>query len=241
MGRLVKVNIMNILKEFPDRQALVNELADEIASLLVQGINKKGKASLAVSGGSTPVELFEHLSEMDIPWDRVFVFPVDERWVEPIDPDSNERLVRDHLLKNRAAAATFIGMKNSAPTAGEGEKQCERRLSQVPLPFDVLVLGMGSDGHTASLFPGAEKLPAATDMNSGRTCMALAPLTAPHERMSLTLPVILSAETIFLHIQGQEKMDVLNEALKEDEPVEDMPIRFVLRNGKKPVLIYWAP
>ncbi len=230
----------NILKEFTDRQSLVNELADEIASMLAKGVEEKGRASLAVSGGSTPVDLFEHLSGMDIPWDRVFVFLVDERWVEPVDPDSNEKLVRDHLLKNKAAAATFIGMKNSAPTAGEGEKECEERLSKIPLPFDVLILGMGGDGHTASLFPGAEKLQAATDMDSGRTCMALAPLTAPHERMSLTLPIILSARKIFLHIVGQQKKNVLDKALG-DGPAEDMPIRFVLRNEKKPVLIYWAP
>ncbi len=228
------------INEFPDRQTLVNALSDEIASLLAAGIEKKGRASLAVSGGSTPVALFEELSSKDIPWEKVVIFLVDERWVEPTDPDSNEKLVRDHLLGNRAAAATFIGMKNSAPTAGEGEAGCEEQLKKVPVPFDVLILGMGGDGHTASLFPGAKKLPAATDMKSGRTCMALAPLTAPHERMSLTLPVILSAGNIFLHIVGPEKKKVLENALS-DGPPEEMPIRFVLRNEEKPVNVYWAP
>jgi 6-phosphogluconolactonase len=99
---------------------------------------------------------------------------------------------------------------------------------------------MGGDGHTASLFPGAKKLPAATDMNSGKTCMALAPLTAPHERMSLTLPVILAAGRLFLHIVGQGKKDVLDRAMA-DGPAEEMPIRFVLRNVKNPVSIFWAP
>ena len=231
---------MKKLYEFPDRQALVTELAGNVTSLLTRGIKDNGRASLAVSGGTTPVALFEHLSGMDIPWKDVVIFLVDERWVEPGDPDSNERLVRDHLLKDRAQAAQFIGMKNGAATAGEGEGECEERLKEVPLPFDVLILGMGGDGHTASLFPGAEKLPAATDMNSGRTCMALAPLTAPHERMSLTLPVILSAKNIFLHIVGPEKMQVLEKALS-DGPLEEMPIRFVLRNEKNTVAVYWAP
>lgn len=231
---------MNILNEFPDRQSLVSQLAGEITSLLVKGIAEKGRASLAVSGGSTPVALFEYLSAMDIPWKNIFVFLVDERWVDPDDPDSNERLVREHLLKDKAAAATFIGMKNSAPVAGEGERECEERLRQVPLPFDVLILGMGGDGHTASLFPGAAKLPAATDMNSGRQCMALAPITAPHDRMSLTLPVILSAGKIFLHIVGQEKKDVLDRAMAQGL-AEEMPVRFVLRNEKNPVSVYWAP
>ncbi len=228
------------LHEFQDRQSLVRELADETASLLRRGMEENGRASLAVSGGSTPLTLFEHLSHMDIPWKDVVIFLVDERWVDPSDPDSNERLVRDHLLQDKAAAATFIGMKNSAPTAGEGERQCEEQLGKVPLPFDVLILGMGGDGHTASLFPGAKKLPAATDMNSGRTCMALAPLTAPHERMSLTLPVILSAGKIFLHIMGREKREVLERA-SADGPSQEMPIRFVLRNENNPVSVFWAP
>ncbi len=231
---------MENLHKFPDRNALVTALAGEVTSMLARGIEQNGRASLAVSGGSTPVELFEHLSGMDIPWKDVVIFLVDERWVEPDDPDSNERLVRDHLLKGRAQAAQFIGMKTRAATAGEGEAECEERLKDVPLPFDCLILGMGGDGHTASLFPGAKKLPAATDMNSGRQCMALAPLAAPHERMSLTLPVILSAKNLFLHIVGSEKMQVLEKALA-DGPPEEMPIRFVLRNKEKPVNVYWAP
>ena len=231
---------MKTLHEFPDRQALVRELADDVTSLLTKCIEQNGSASLAVSGGSTPVDLFERLSGMDIPWQDVVIFLVDERWVEPDDNDSNERLVRTHLLKDRAASARFFGMKNRAATAGEGEKKCEEELKKVPLPFDVLILGMGGDGHTASLFPGAIKLPAATDMNSGRTCMALAPVTAPHERMSLTLPVILSARNIFLHIVGPEKRKVLEKAMA-DGPPEEMPIRFVLRYEKNPVAVYWAP
>ncbi len=228
------------LHEFEDRNTLVKELADRVASLLAGSIEQEGRASLAVSGGTTPVALFEQLSGVDIPWRDVVIFPVDERWVEPDDADSNERLVRTHLMKDRAAEAKFFGMKNRAATAGEGEEACEEILKNVPLPFDVLILGMGGDGHTASLFPGAEKLAMATDMNSGRKCMALAPVTAPHERMSLTLPVIVSAGNIFLHIVGPEKKRVLEKAL-QDGPAEEMPVRFVLRNENRPVEVYWAP
>jgi len=185
---------MNVtFNDFPDRRKLVVSLADLVGKLLTDGITANGRASLAVSGGSTPVALFEQLSGMDIPWQDVVITLVDERWVEPTEDDSNEHLVRRHLLKDKAAAAVFIGMKNWASTASEGEGGCEQNLQKVPRPFDVLILGMGGDGHTASLFPGAEKLAAATDMNSGRSCMGLAPLTAPHERMSLTLPVILDS------------------------------------------------
>ena len=232
--------MLAVNKEFQDRESLVVELAGRIAALLAAGIRTNGKASLAVSGGSTPVVLFKHLAGMDIPWQDVVVTLVDERWVEPTENDSNERLVQNHLLQSKAAAATFIGMKNAAPTAAAGEAECERRLQKAPLPFDVLILGMGGDGHTASLFPGADKLAAATEMDSGRSCMGLAPLTAPHERMSLTLPAILNSRQIFLHIVGQDKKHVLKKA-NTDGPARELPIRFILRQQITPLSIYWAP
>ena len=232
---------MNVtFKDFPDRRKLVVSLADLVGELLTEGVTANGHASLAVSGGSTPVALFEQLSGMDIPWRDVVITLVDERWVEPTEDDSNEYLVRRHLLKDKAAAAAFIGMKNGASTASEGEGECEQNLQKVSRPFDVLILGMGGDGHTASLFPGAEKLAAATDMNSGRSCMGLAPLTAPHERMSLTLPVILDSRQLFLHIVGQDKKNVLETATAGGS-AEEMPIRFVLNQQSTPLSVYWAP
>lgn len=227
-------------QQYPDRKTLVTKLANQIAALLSKGVKENGKASLAVSGGSTPVALFEQLSGLDIPWQHVVITLVDERWVEPTEEDSNERLVRMHLLQNKAATATFVSMKNGATTTGEGEAECEQQFKKIPQPFDALILGMGNDGHTASLFPGAEKLAAATDMDSGRTCMGLAPLTAPHERMSLTLPVILASKQLFLHITGKEKKEVLAKT-QADGASEEMPIRFVLRQQSTPLSVYWAP
>ena len=227
-------------KEFQSREDLVVELAGRIAELLAAAVKARGQASLAVSGGSTPVALFELLSAMDIPWQDVVITLVDERWVEATEKDSNERIVDKHLLQNNAAAAHFIGMKNRAPTAGAGEAEYEQQLQKVPRPFDVLILGMGGDGHTASLFPGAVNLPAATDMNSGRSCIGLAPLTAAHERMSLTLPAILGSRQIFLHIAGADKKKVLQQA-KTDGPAGEMPIRFILRQQTVPLSVYWAP
>ncbi len=231
------------LHSFPDRDSLTNELAATITTLLNQGISRNGRASLAVSGGSTPVQLFECLSNIDLPWQNIDISLVDERWVVPIDPDSNEHLVKTHLLQNRAKAANFTGMWNSAKTASEGEDKCNAQLQKIHRPFDVLLLGMGGDGHTASLFPGAARLSQATDMNSGKVCMGIAPVTAPHERMTLTLPVILESKQIFLHITGQNKKDVLEKALAAG-PVEEMPIRFILQNQlqkqKMNLSIYWS-
>lgn len=224
---------------FQNREKLLENLTATIADYLVEGIRENGQASLAVSGGSTPVDLFKKLSTLQIPWDQVSICLVDERWVEPTEADSNEKLVRTHLLQNKAAAATFTGMKTSAPTATKGVQQCKQNLQKISLPFDVLILGMGSDGHTASLFPGAKKLAAATDMQSENICIGIAPLTAPHERMTLTLPAILNSRQIILHITGQEKKDVLEHAQQEG-PLDELPIRFILNQSSTPFSIYWA-
>ncbi len=228
------------IQTFTARHHLVVDLADEIGKRLTAGVADNGRASLAVSGGSTPVALFERLSAMDLNWPKMMITLVDERWVATTEADSNEHLVRSHLLRDKAAVAAFIGLKNAAATAAAGEEECERHLRKMPRPFDVLILGMGGDGHTASLFPGAQKLSRATDMRGPQTCMGIAPRTAPHERMTLTLPAILDARQIYLHITGHQKMDVLKQAQAEG-PAEDMPIRFILRQQKTPVSIYWAP
>lgn len=224
---------------FQSRETLLEKLTATIADYLLQGIKENGQASLAVSGGSTPIDLFKKVSSLSLPWDQVSIFLVDERWVDPTDADSNEKLVRTYLLQNKAAVATFTGMKTAAPIASEGVQECEQNLQKIPLPFDVLILGMGGDGHTASLFPGAKKLAAATDMQSGDTCMGIAPLTAPHERMTLTLPAILNSRQIILHITGQEKKDVLDRAQQEG-PNAELPIRFILNQRSTPFNIYWA-
>lgn len=229
------------LHSFAERDLLVDALAMLIATELTCGINSNGRATLAVSGGSTPVDLFVRLANTDLAWSEVDICLVDERWVEHDDPDSNERLVKTHLLQNKAASAHFVGMKTLAKTASDGEAECAKRL-HLYQPCDVLVLGMGDDGHTASLFPRAQKLAQAVDMQSGKICMGIAPSTAPHERMTLTLPAILAAKQIILHITGQNKKEVLNQALAGGAP-EEMPIRFIINHlfeQKKPLPVYWA-
>jgi 6-phosphogluconolactonase len=226
--------------QFSSQAELVAGLVGRIADSLSAAINKRGGASLAVSGGTTPKLMFEALSRVDLAWDRVLVFLVDERWVAASEKESNENLVRTHLLRNKAGAADFIGMKTAALTASDGEKECAARLKRIPAPYDVIILGMGGDGHTASLFPGAVKLPQAVDMASGRTCMAIAPVTAAHERMTLTLPAILNSREIMVHISGAEKQEVYQKAISAGAP-EEMPVRYVLRQEKVPVTVFWAP
>ncbi len=228
------------VKKFHDAEELAESLSAYVAQRLKEAIAKRGHGVLVVSGGSTPLPLFEHLSAQDIPWEKVFITLADERWVEPDDADSNERLVRNHLLKNKAARARFIGLKTDGASAEQGEVTCGKRLRDIPVPFDIVILGMGSDGHTASLFPNASRLADATAMDSGRRCMAITPVTAPHERMTLTLPALLNSREIILHITGEKKWQVYEKAAAKG-PEAQMPIRYILRQKQVPVTVWWAP
>lgn len=244
--------------EFSTAELLVEALATRIGDLLTEGVRKRAQASLLVSGGSTPIPLFARLAGMELPWQHVTISLVDERWVKPTSGDSNENLVRTHLLQKNAAAARFIPMKTNDATPLQGEEHCAAALLAIPRPYDCLILGMGNDGHTASLFPGAENLAAAIDPRSAKICMAMQPLdaalhpsleraalghpcpAAPHERMTLTLSAILNSRQLFLHLQGEAKKKVLTRALDAGDALE-MPIRCVLRQESTPIAIYWSP
>ena len=222
--------------DFEDRQALDTALAEHIARQLAKDIEHRGAASLAVSGGSTPVGMFAALSHHVLPWDKVWVTLVDERWVEADSPDSNERLVRENLLQNAAQSARFVGLKGSGNSASSALPEVSARLADLPLPFSVAVLGMGGDGHTASWFPQASNLSQLLDPDSTALLGSCDPVTAPHERITFTLPPILQAGEIILHITGEEKQSVLAEASEKGHP-----IAAVTEQEKNPVKIWWAP
>jgi len=211
---------------FEAREALAETLARDVAEELARAVEAKGKATLAVSGGSTPKLFFEKLSGADIPWSRISVTLVDERQVPETSERSNARLVRQHLLTNKAAAASFIPLFDN-PGAEKAP------------PFDVAVLGMGNDGHTASFFPGGDRLAEAIDPDGRQKLIAITAPGAGEPRLTFTLPVIAAAGRLALHIEGAEKQDVLRKALAEG-PQEDMPVRAVLRSDA-PVTLYWCP
>ena len=233
------MKIMTGFHEFADQETLCRELSQRICASLQEAIEARGVASLVVSGGSTPVPLFAALAETSMEWDRVFITLADERWVDMNDSASNEAMVREHLICGQAKTAHFQGLKNSHASATAGEKECGEKLARLPVPFDFVILGMGPDGHTASLFPGADRLDEALDMNSGKLCVAMAPVTAPHERMTLTLPALLRSRRICFHLTGKEKRDVYERALAGDS-VEKMPVRAVLGQDLVPVDVYWT-
>ncbi|MCO6524577.1 MAG: 6-phosphogluconolactonase [Candidatus Schmidhempelia sp.] len=228
------------LHEYKSTTDLDNALAIEISKQLKTAINKQGKATLAVSGGRTPIALFKLLSQTKLDWSNVYITLVDDRWVDEHHEASNERLVKTHLLTNEAQSAHFISLKTEEDTPSKGLAEVQARLQQnLPLPIDVLILGMGDDGHTASLFPHAKNLASGLDMNSGKLVIDMQPLTAPHERITLTLPVILASRHLYLHLVGDQKKDVLYQAT-QGQDTNEMPIRAVLQQDKIPLQIYWA-
>ena len=162
------------LTKFENRSALDTALVSKVTELLMVAIKERGTASLVVSGGRTPVTFLNLLSQQIIDWSKVVVTLADERWVEADHSDSNEKLVRENLLINKAHTAKFIPLKNAAIDAVMGEARAESDIEQIGR-FTLVILGMGTDGHTASLFPSAKTLALGLDMNSGRTAIAATP------------------------------------------------------------------
>lgn len=226
--------------QFDNNQRLVESLAECIASGLEGALNLRDYATLAVSGGRTPTALFEVLSYCELDWDRVHVTQVDERWVPEDHEDSNARLIREHLLVNNAAAARFVSMKTAGDDAFAAESEVAEKLAIFADAIDVAVLGMGDDGHTASFFPGADNLAEALDPDSRALCLALHPPAAPHDRMTLSLAALLRVRQLYLHITGENKLAVFQQALENDDAFE-LPIRSVFHRDESPLEVFYAP
>ena len=224
-------------RDFRDKQQLAEALADAVATNLKAGAKSRGAASLAVSGGSTPAHFFKALSERtDVPWGKVTVTLVDERWVDESSDRSNGRLVKANLLQGRAAAASFVplyqgGVEPNATAAGAAQ-------GEVPQPFDAVILGMGNDGHTASFFPGGDSL--AEALTAEGPVIAIRAPGAGEPRVTLTLRRLLQTRALYLHIEGEEKVATLKQAEAEG-PTADMPVRAILRQTQTPLTIYWCP
>jgi len=227
------------LHRFEHNADLAAALAGRVASLLAEAIAARGSATLAVSGGSTPAPLFDALSTAPIDWSKVAITQVDERWVGGDHPDANARLIRERLLQNAASDARFISMKTNAATPFGAQEQVSANLAAFADGIDVVILGMGDDGHTASFFPGAAELSTAMDAQTPALVAAVTPPAAPHARMTLTLAALLRARHAFLHITGPVKLEVLNTA-SQPGPAEDLPVRSVLHHPELALETYYA-
>lgn len=225
-------------KLYDSVEQLNADFARRIADILTAAINVSGTASLVVSGGRTPQAMFNTLSKMAIDWSKVSITLADERWVGVDDPASNEAMVKSNLLVNHGAAATFIGLKTAHDDARDAIDECSKNLNSIKTPFDVLILGMGEDGHTASLFPCSEQISQGLDLSNDAQYIAVQPTTAPNQRMSLTLKALLNSKNVFLHLTGTSKKQVLETVLADEDELA-MPIRAVIHRTN--VELVWAP
>jgi 6-phosphogluconolactonase len=223
-----------------DGEAQAATLAAAIAADLAAALTRRAAASLVVSGGRTPAAMLAQLATQRLDWSRVFITLADERWVPPDDAASNEAMVRATLLRDGAAAARFIGLKNDAPSPAAGAARAWNALDVLARPIDVVVLGMGDDGHTASLFPDSPELAAGLDAHAVPGCLAVHPPGAPHARLSLNLAALLQSRRICLQISGARKWQVYQRA-RSGGRAEELPIRAILRQEAVPVDVYWCP
>ncbi len=231
--------------ECANPQAQAEALAQAVALQLASALATQGQAVLAVSGGRSPLAFFEALRQARLDWPRVTVLLADERCVPATHPDSNARLVREHLLQDRAATARFVAFFDALPEpwpAGRAQleklaAQAQSRLGLLTQALDVLVLGMGEDGHTASLFPGAEGLDAA--LHGPLAVAGVQPAGAAQARLTLSLPVLQRARQAHLAITGAAKRKTLARAMAQAS--DALPVSWVLHRPGAALQVWWAP
>ncbi len=221
-------------RAFESRREASGALAEEVFETLTEALAAFGRATLVVSGGTSPVEFFHALRELPLAWERITVIPSDERTVPLGHPDRNEAMIRRELLQGPAASAALRAVLPPSGATGSLAELGEA----LPASFDAVVLGMGADGHTASLFPGSPELDAAL-----RSAEPLALLTVPRlgtQRVSLTPSALLTGRRIDLLFFGDEKRSMF-EAAAESGDVARFPVRCVLQQNRVPVQVFWAP
>lgn len=225
---------------FTDAEALAQALAERIAEQLREGIAERGTALLAVSGGSTPKHVFARLSRQVLDWSKVQVTLVDERWVPESNERSNAGLVKSLLLQHAASAAQFVPLYADSATPESGLAIVKARIAALALPFDAVILGMGNDGHTASFFPGGDRLDEALDLQSTVRILPMRAEGAGEPRITFTLAALLQTRALYLHIEGEGKRDLLADARLGIGAAVNYPVRAVLTQKLVPVSVYWC-
>lgn len=229
---------------FETRDGFYAGVTNRIAGELMEEALRCDKPNLLLSGGSTPGPIYEALSQTDLPWEKVTIGLVDERWVDEEDSGSNAALVKRTLLQDRASDAKFVPMKTGASNPGLGQDTVSAAYGEIVSECSLAVLGMGIDGHVCSWFPNAEGLDEAIDPSSKAPVQAInakrTDVTGPYlERMTLTLSALAKCRTVLLLITGDAKLSVLETAM--NSKTLDLPVSHLLKLGQDKLTIFYAP
>lgn len=216
---------------YPDIESLSQGFADFAATTLQNTLAHKPHATFAIPGGNTPRHYLSALAKCALPWDRITITLTDERWVDVNDEQSNEHLVKQHLMSHLPANTRFVGLKTHHDNPFAAIDEIHQRLDQLPLPLSLTVLGLGEDGHIASLFPGMNP-----DLLSTHHCVTVAPPIAPSLRVSLSLAMLAESEHIALVVTGESKQRLLNRLAAS--PDTKIPYTWLLQCIKSPVTVF---
>lgn len=230
------------LYRYPDPAQLAAALCERISTCLHNALSRGASASLVLPGGRTPVALMQRLSHVPLDWRRVNVTLTDERLVAPGDARGNARLVRDHLLRHEAANARFVELDQGEHDPQRAVALADRALAAIPRPYDVVLLGMGEDGHTASLFPGSPLLGPASN-GAHPMCAHVDTPAAPNvplPRLTLLPATLTDARLLLVAITGEPKLRRIEQA-RRGGPLAELPIRLALNHSKVPCHVYWSP
>jgi len=222
--------------KFDTREAASAAIAARMAGLVNAQLGRDGAAHFVVGGGTTPERCFDLLSEYELDWDKVQVALSDERWVPNDHDDSNERLVRESMLKDAASAGHILSIYKQGMSADKRSQELQSRMPGDG--FACSMVGMGTDGHFASLFPDADCLSEGLQLNNSRFYMPVRTSASPHPRISMTLSALLASDEVLLFVLGKEKLAVYDNAHTVDKTY---PITALLEQDKTPVSLYWAP
>lgn len=223
---------------FETREQASVAVAKFAANALSTRLASQPEAALVVGGGTSPGRCFEELAKTPLDWERVHVLLSDERWVSEQDDASNTKLVRDTLVQGEAAAARLLPIYDPLATI---EDRCDSLQDIIPFlsfPFACSILGMGEDGHFASLFPDADNLEAGLDVDGSKICMAVRTDASPYPRWSLTLAALSHSDEIALLFFGDAKREIYEQAKKAKN---GFPVSRLLHQKRAPVHVFWAP
>ena len=231
---------MITLNEYRNIEDSIDQLLPTLTEQVLKTVDEKQHCVLALAGGNTPKPLYKALSNQDLPWANIMVTLTDERWVDTQHKDSNENMIKQTLLTSAGSRSNFIPLKNNSETAAKGVGQINNQLEGAAPKLDVVILGMGEDGHFASIFPEVDNLEELLDPKTDKKCLAVSP-QGKEQRISLSYSYILSADIIFLLISGDKKKAIVDEVINGSKVAMQYPISALLTQNKCPVQVFWNP